>query len=109
MKGKPSIDLDVRITRHGPVLTDAIGGGNGHVLAFKWTGHEPSNELEALLDVNHAHDFETFSTALEKFGSPALNVIYADVKGNIGYVQAGRIPIRRNGRGTTPVPGWLPA
>lgn len=108
VKGKPSIDLDVRITRHGPILTDAIGGGNGHVLAFKWTGHEPSNEVEAILDMNHAHDFEAFSTALEKFGSPAQNVIYADVKGNIGYVQAGRIPIRRNGRGTTPVPGWLP-
>ncbi|MFQ5456877.1 MAG: penicillin acylase family protein [Myxococcota bacterium] len=107
VKGKPDVDLDVRITRHGPVLTDAIGGGNGHVLSFKWSGHEPSNEVEALLDLNHAGDFDAFSAALEKFGSPAQNVIFADIRGNIGYVQAGRIPVRRNGRGTTPVPGWL--
>ncbi|MDP3938829.1 MAG: penicillin acylase family protein [Deltaproteobacteria bacterium] len=107
VKGKADVPIEVRVTRHGPVLTDAVGGGNGHVLAFKWTGHEPSNEVEALIDLNHAQDFDAFSAALEKFGSPAQNVIYADIKGNIGYVLAGRIPIRRNGRGTTPVPGWL--
>lgn len=106
VKGRPSVPCDVRITRHGPILTDAVGGGDGHVLAFKWTGHEPTNELEALLDVNRAGDFDAFTRAASKFGSPAQNVIYADVDGNIGYVLAGKIPIRRNGRGTTPVPGW---
>jgi penicillin amidase len=107
VKGKAPVDLEVRVTRHGPILSDAVGGGNGHVLAFKWTGHEPSNEIEAILDVNHARAFDAFSAALAKFGAPAQNVVYADVEGNFGYVQAGRIPIRRNGRGTTPVPGWL--
>jgi penicillin amidase len=106
VKGKPSVPCDVRITRHGPILTDAVGGGDGHVLAFKWTGHEPTNELEALLEVNRAGDFDAFARAASKFGSPAQNLIYADVDGNIGYVLAGKIPIRRNGRGTTPVPGW---
>jgi penicillin amidase len=77
------------------------------VLAVRWTGQEATNEREALLEVNHAGDFDAFAAALEKVGSPAQNVVYADVDGNIGYVLAGKIPIRRNGRGTTPVPGWI--
>ena len=107
VKGKPPIPCDVRVTRHGPILTDAVGSGDGHVLAFRWTGQEATNEIEALLDVNHAGDYDAFAAALEIFGSPAQNMIYGDVDGNIGYVLAGKIPIRRNGRGETPVPGWL--
>jgi penicillin amidase len=32
--------------------------------------------------------------------------LYADVQGNIGYQTPGNIPIRKNGDGTLPVPGW---
>ena len=38
--------------------------------------------------------------------APALNFLYADRKGNIGFFGAGRIPIRSRGDGTVPVPGW---
>ncbi len=37
---------------------------------------------------------------------PAQNLLYADVDGNIGYQMPGDIPIRANGDGTLPVPGW---
>ena len=37
---------------------------------------------------------------------PSQNLIYADVDGNIGYQTPGLIPIRANGDGSLPVPGW---
>jgi penicillin amidase len=40
---------------------------------------------------------------------PSQNLVYADVKGNIGYQSPGVIPVRRTGDGRWPVPGWDPA
>ena len=37
---------------------------------------------------------------------PAMNLIYADVDGNIGYQMVGRVPIRARGEGLVPSPGW---
>ena len=37
---------------------------------------------------------------------PIQNWVYADVDGNIGYLAAGRMPVRAKGDGTMPVPGW---
>lgn len=34
------------------------------------------------------------------------NFVYADVEGNIGFYAPGLVPIRRNGDGSVPVPGW---
>ena len=36
---------------------------------------------------------------------PGQNAVYADVEGNIGYVMAARVPIRKKGHGEVPVPG----
>ena len=38
--------------------------------------------------------------------TPSQNALYADRKGNIGYVLTGKIPVRRQGIGLVPVPGW---
>jgi penicillin amidase len=34
------------------------------------------------------------------------NLVYADIKGNIGYQMLGNLPIRTQGQGSYPVPGW---
>ncbi len=39
------------------------------------------------------------------FGDRRRMSIYADVDGNIGYTVAARVPIRKKGHGTVPVPG----
>jgi len=36
---------------------------------------------------------------------PAQNAVFADVDGNIGYIMAARVPLRKKGRGEVPVPG----
>ncbi|WP_322800047.1 penicillin acylase family protein [Thermoflexus sp.] len=103
----------VRVTRHGPVLTDGLPeyepGGIPWPqlgLALAWAGAQAETWLEAILRLNRAHDWESFREALRYWPGPVLNFVYADREGHIGYQMAGRIPIRRRGHGLVPVPGW---
>ena len=48
----------------------------------------------------------SFRQALRDFTSPVQNVVYADTQGNIAYSLPGRIPIRAQGDGSVPSPGW---
>ena len=48
----------------------------------------------ALLRLNRASTVEEGLQAMEVFTSPALNISLADTNGTIGYVAAGRIPLR---------------
>ncbi|MEV5409327.1 penicillin acylase family protein [Thermopolyspora sp. NPDC052614] len=117
--GKP-VDLVVRSTRHGPIISEvlddarsalrgAVGadeGGVGHALALRWTALDPGRTGDAIMLLNTARNWEDFRRAAERFESPAQNMIYADVDGNIGYQAPGRIPVRAKGDGRSPVPGW---
>ena len=42
---------------------------------------------------------------MERFSGPVQNFVYADRQGNIGFVNAGKIPLRRRGDGSVPIPG----
>ena len=43
--------------------------------------------------------------ALQTGAAPSVNHVYADTGGNIGWIAAGRTPIRPNWDGLLPVPG----
>ncbi|MBB6450528.1 penicillin amidase [Geomicrobium halophilum] len=97
------------ITRHGPLISEYAheeGVIIDEALALKWTAHEPSTELQAIMNINRADDWESFTTALEHFHAPAQNFVYADTNGNIGYRANGKIPIRPHDDAFLPVPGW---
>jgi penicillin amidase len=103
----------MRVTRHGPVLTDLLpeyepaGIRWPQVgLALAWAGARAETWWEALLQLNRASNWEEFREALRRWPGPVLNFVYADREGHIGYQMAGRIPIRRQGHGLVPVPGW---
>lgn len=104
VKGRPEVDVDVVITRHGPILTPIIPGETRQ-LALKWTIYDPSAGNVSFFDVNSAHNWDEFRAAFSKFTSPGQNVAYADTDGNIGYQMTGQIPIRATGDGSLPVPG----
>ena len=44
--------------------------------------------------------------ACDLIDAPNLNIVYADVDGNIGYRMTGKTPIRAKGKGEFPRPGW---
>ncbi len=75
-------------------------------LALQWTGHQPDTTLRALLDLNQARNRDEFESALTGWSTPPQSVTYADSDGHIGYVLAGRVPLRAQNLGLLPAPGW---
>jgi len=127
--GKDPIEMDVRISRHGPVISEVFGVLKNepdpddeefipfkdnvgielpaqYAIALKWTAFTPSSSFVAPWMVNTAENFEQFREAARTARVPSQNLVYADIEGNIGYQAPGDIPIRKNGDGTIPVPGW---
>jgi penicillin amidase len=52
-----------------------------------------------------AKNWNDFKVAANAWGAPPLNLVYADVQGNIGWAASGRVPKRKNWDGLMPVPG----
>ena len=67
---------------------------------------EPGSVFEAIWGFNKAKDWQEFRDAARHFQVPSQNLLFGDIQGNIAYQMPGRIPIRQNGDGRLPVPGW---
>lgn len=112
------VRLRVRETRHGPVVSDLVGGRagpggsgdiveSGHVLALQAVALDAADTTaEAIAGINLARNWDDFQAALRRYVGPMQNMVYADIDGNIGFTAPGRIPVRRGGNGSLPVPGW---
>jgi penicillin amidase len=81
----------IQRTVHGPILSR-----HGYTVAQRWTGQDASFELRALYKMNHATDYAEFTEGQREFWTPAQNIVYADVDGNIAIRPTGRIPIRES-------------
>lgn len=107
IKDEKPVDYEIIVTRHGPVVSEfAADSGKDNVLSLQWTALQPSSELEAVLNINKAQDWDEFEKALEGFQTPAQNFVFASIDGTIAYKANGNIPIRKKGTGLLPVPGW---
>jgi penicillin amidase len=116
--GGDVVEQEVRMTHHGPIITDVYGldefadeAGiefpSNYAISVRWTALEPSCVFCAVWKINIAQNWEEFRSAASDFVVPSQNLVYADVEGNIGYQSPGNIPIRSlNHDGTLPVPGW---
>ncbi|HEX9029272.1 MAG TPA: penicillin acylase family protein, partial [Anaerolineales bacterium] len=116
--GSQPVDITVRYTRHGPLVSDTYKPLNdftknagidlppSYALALRWTALEPAELFDAIWGFNRAQNWDEFRAAATHLAVPAQNLLYADVDGNIGYQTPGNIPIRKAGDGTLPVPGW---
>ncbi len=102
VKGKPDVTVDVRITRHGPIITDTLPGEMRQV-ALRWTLYDGLHM--PFFDVDIAQNWEDFRKAFSQLDAPGQNVVYADVDGNIGYQTTGHVPVRAAGDGSLPVSG----
>ncbi len=106
------VTMRVRETRHGPVIDDFIRRADdltpqGHVLALQATALDGADtSAEGFARIGLAQNWEEFLNAARKIVSPMQNMVYADTAGNIGLVSPARVPIRRRGDGSMPVPGW---
>ncbi|MFA7278539.1 MAG: penicillin acylase family protein [Sterolibacterium sp.] len=116
VKGQADTLMTVRISRHGPMISDAFAEAaratpKGYALAFAWTTlREDDLSVQALVRLGRARNWNEFIDAMRDFHSPQQNIVYADVAGNIGYIAPGRVPLRRTDNdlnGLAPAPGWL--
>lgn len=101
VKDAPPRDVLVWVTRHGPLF---VSEGDDR-MSLRWAAADAAASQIPLLDVNRARNWDEFSAALARFPGPALNWVYADVEGNIGYRVAGRLPLRRGYQGDVPADG----
>jgi penicillin amidase len=103
VKGEPTRAVRLRFTRHGPVLHQAAKG-RAFALRAAWldTGMAP---YFGSIEYMRARDFDGFTAAMNRWGAPGENQVYADRAGTIGWVPGGLTPIRPNWDGLTPVPG----
>ena len=101
VKGQPDEHLKVAITRHGPIVQRE--GDNAY--ALRWTATEPGGLANSYNWLGKARNWKEFREIMKRVWGPAQNAVYADVDGNIGYIMAARVPIRKKGHGEVPVPG----
>ncbi|RJG06169.1 penicillin acylase family protein [Noviherbaspirillum cavernae] len=117
VKGQPDVTLEVRQTRHGPVITGALPvidkapiDARKYVVSFAWTALRPDDlTLQAGMKFNRAKNWQEFIEGARDFNSPQQNIVYADIDGNIGFVAPGRVPVRKPDndlKGLAPAPGW---
>ncbi|MFZ9520847.1 MAG: penicillin acylase family protein [Silvanigrellaceae bacterium] len=114
IKGKASRIIEVVQTHLGPIaneleLEQKAGGSVAVPFAMKWSGHAPSNEFRVFHSLNRARSVMEMKNALKTYYAPGQNFVMADKTGSIGYVQAGRFPVRSSGFGRYVLDGTSPS
>jgi penicillin amidase len=92
--------LAVKMSVHGPVITE-----REQTTSVWWAGNIPSQDLDVLLGVDQAGNYQQFRDALRGWYSPTHNFVYADDQGNIGLISAGYYPLVAAGQPWLPMPG----
>jgi penicillin G amidase len=104
VKGQAAIPVDLRFTRHGPVIYVEQEKHRAFAVRTDWL--EPgTSPYYVSVSYMRAKNFEEFGKAIDRWGAPPINHVYADVQGNIGWAPGGFAPIRPNWDGLLPVPG----
>ncbi len=97
--GSAPVAMDLWVTRHGPVMFSE----DGVSYSVKWTAAEGFGF--PFLDIDAAHNWDQFRTAISRYWGPAQNFVYADRLGNIGYQASGGMPVRNGFSGDVPLDG----
>lgn len=101
IKGQPDEHLKVVVTRHGPIVHQE----GDKFYALKWTALEPGGLGNTYNWLSKAKNWHEFRDIMKNVWGPGQNAVFADTEGNIGYIMAARVPVRKKGHGEVPVPG----
>jgi penicillin amidase len=104
IKGRESVVVQHRFTRHGPVTYINKDKGIACAVRAGWLeiGNAP---YLASLRIDQSVTMKEFRAACGYSYLPGENMIWADRKGNIGWQAVGFAPVRKNWSGLVPVPG----
>jgi penicillin G amidase len=104
VKGEAPVAVELKYTRHGPVLYEDTARHKAYALRAAWMEIGCAPYL-ASLRMDQAKTWEEFREACSYSRIPAENMVWADISGTIGYQAVAITPIRRNFSGLVPVPG----
>lgn len=100
-----SVVEKILATHHGSVLLQ----NENTAACLNWTGYNTKEPvLKTILKLDHASNWQEFSTTLSAYAGAVRTFVYADRQGNIGYHVAGPIPVRTGG-GAVVSTGWTGA
>lgn len=95
-----TVHRDALFSAHGPVLKTDHG-----VFAIRYAGMGEYRQVEQYYRLDKARNRDEWIAAMKLQALPSINYMYADEKGNIGYVYNGQFPVRKPGfnwKGTLP-------
>lgn len=104
VKGQEPVNVELRYTRHGPILKADPDTHRAYGLRAAWLEIGGAPYL-ASLRMDQAKNWEEFREACAYSRAPSENMVWADVEGNIGWQAVGIVPLRPNWNGLLPVPG----
>ena len=93
VKDSADVVLNVKITRHGPVVNDLINGlQKDKPISMSWIyTQQPIQILDAVYMLSHAKSKQNFQKGVALIAAPGLNVMYGDVKGNVAWWATGKL------------------
>lgn len=88
-------------THWGPVTYDETYHAEDQLsnYAFRWMSHDPSEEILTFYKLNRGKNHADYTEALNHFGTPAQNFVFASVSGDVAMRIQGKYPVRRKDEG----------
>jgi len=105
VRGQPDVNFTVRISRHGPIISDATPAPDGSVLALEAEDLQPNDTAAAgIYALDEAVTIDQAQQAAQTITSPVQNLLVAD-RTHIALFTTGVVPVRKAGDGAYPVDG----
>ena len=104
VRGGEPVEVDLWFTRHGPVIDSRADGNAAFAVRAAWLEPGMAPYLGSM-EYMRASGPDEFVAAMNRWGAPGENQVYAAADGTIGWRPAGLVPRRPNWDGTLPVPG----
>lgn len=87
-----AVEREVLKSVHGPAVRTDHG-----VFAVRYAGQDEVRQAQQYFALNKARTLAEWKQAMALQALPSINYVYADEKGNVGYVYNGKFPIRKEG------------
>ena len=89
VKGEDDVSVMVRMTRHGPVISDVstkVSAVDNAPVSVWWAAAKlPFSTIKAVYAFAHAESMDDAREAAAQIDAPGLNVMYGDRDGNIAW------------------------
>jgi penicillin amidase len=93
VKDSADVKINIKTSQHGPIVSGLLDGlDKNKSVAMSWIYTQQKNQiLDAVYELSHAKNLESFHKNIELIKAPGLNIMYGDAKGNIAWITSGKL------------------